>query len=606
MKRLLLTSAACLSLFISSRSVAGDPTWLEGRSAHFAVVSDTSQRSTREILRQFEQVRFALHTLWPWADLDLDRPILVLAVRDETDMKALVPEAWERKDAVHPSSMLVTGADRHYIALRADLKSDDRLGVNPYNNAYWSYASLIVRTRLRGDLPPWLTIGIAAVMSNINVTNSTINIGEVIPWHLQRLHAVTDRPRLSDLVKADQNSPWMSGTNRPSFDAVAWAFVHYLMFGEQGVHQEQLNKLITLLLDGKKPSDVLAQVFGDIDALSSPFAAYLNRPIWMYARVKAQQAVASEAYPVRPISSAEALSLQAAFHVWTNRLTDARASINRLGLSDGRHALVYDTEGMLDETERKQLEAQAAYGRAIELGSTSFYSYYRWAMLMQTSAADDASRAKIEEMLTRATELNDRFAPAHSMLAMLKLQRGHHEEAVIEERRAVALQPDQIIERMTLVRILMNLNRRDEAEREVAAAMVFTRFEAQRQQLQELLKSPPGSTIETTSPPLGVGVGRNPMPSNAGANGLYRAGNGVVTPRVVREVKPQYTREAMQQKVQGSVLLECVVKKNGTVGDVKVARSLDPKYGLDLEAMRRPNNGSFCRAHEITFRWTSW
>ena len=44
---------------------------------------------------------------------------------------------------------------------------------------------------------------------------------------------------------------------------------------------------------------------------------------------------------------------------------------------------------------------------------------------------------------------------------------------------------------------------------------------------------------------------------------VYKPGNGVTLPVVVKEVKPEYTREAMQQKIQGSVWLQCVVSENG-------------------------------------------
>lgn len=67
---------------------------------------------------------------------------------------------------------------------------------------------------------------------------------------------------------------------------------------------------------------------------------------------------------------------------------------------------------------------------------------------------------------------------------------------------------------------------------------------------------------------------------------IYRPGDGVTLPTVVREVKPAYTREAMQEKIQGSVWLEIVVLDTGNVGDVKVTRSLDAEYGLDREAIR--------------------
>ena len=67
--------------------------------------------------------------------------------------------------------------------------------------------------------------------------------------------------------------------------------------------------------------------------------------------------------------------------------------------------------------------------------------------------------------------------------------------------------------------------------------------------------------------------------------GAYRPGNGVTLPRVIHEERPQYTSDAMRAKVQGTVLLECVVQKDGSVGDVQLVRSLDPTFGLDQQAI---------------------
>src|SRR5207247_8999202 len=82
-------------------------------------------------------------------------------------------------------------------------------------------------------------------------------------------------------------------------------------------------------------------------------------------------------------------------------------------------------------------------------------------------------------------------------------------------------------------------------------------------------------------PGSGSGLGRGSGGGTGG--GVYRPGNGVTLPRVLREVKPQYTSDAMRAKVQGMVLLECVVKPDGSVGDVHVVRSLDSTFGLDQE-----------------------
>ena len=75
--------------------------------------------------------------------------------------------------------------------------------------------------------------------------------------------------------------------------------------------------------------------------------------------------------------------------------------------------------------------------------------------------------------------------------------------------------------------------------------------------------------------------------------GAYRPGSGITLPTVLREVKPAYTADAMRAKVQGTVWLECIVMPDGTVGDVKVTRSLDPIFGLDQEAIKAAKQWRF-------------
>lgn len=91
----------------------------------------------------------------------------------------------------------------------------------------------------------------------------------------------------------------------------------------------------------------------------------------------------------------------------------------------------------------------------------------------------------------------------------------------------------------------------------------------------------------------GTGSGLGPGSGGGTGGGTYRPGNGVTTPIVLKEVKPAYTSDAMRAKVQGSVWLECVVRPDGTVGDVKVIRSLDSTFGLDLEAMKAARQWRF-------------
>lgn len=69
----------------------------------------------------------------------------------------------------------------------------------------------------------------------------------------------------------------------------------------------------------------------------------------------------------------------------------------------------------------------------------------------------------------------------------------------------------------------------------------------------------------------------------------YRSGEpGVVAPVLVRETHARFTDQARKKRVQGVVQLEAVVLEDGTVGDVKVTKSLEESLDqAAVEAMKQ-------------------
>ena len=86
----------------------------------------------------------------------------------------------------------------------------------------------------------------------------------------------------------------------------------------------------------------------------------------------------------------------------------------------------------------------------------------------------------------------------------------------------------------------------------------------------------------------GIGSGRGPgMGSGSGGGiggGVYRAGGAVTPPRLISQVRPSYTGEALSRKIQGSVVLDLVVAQDGRPADLRVIQSIDPG-GLDEQAL---------------------
>jgi protein TonB len=71
---------------------------------------------------------------------------------------------------------------------------------------------------------------------------------------------------------------------------------------------------------------------------------------------------------------------------------------------------------------------------------------------------------------------------------------------------------------------------------------------------------------------VGEGKGNGVGPGEGGGfgGGAYQPGSGVSDPVVLKEMRPNYTSEAMRAKIQGLVELEAVVEPNGTITQVRV------------------------------------
>ena len=69
---------------------------------------------------------------------------------------------------------------------------------------------------------------------------------------------------------------------------------------------------------------------------------------------------------------------------------------------------------------------------------------------------------------------------------------------------------------------------------------------------------------------------------------------GVKPPRVISKVDPKYTAEARDAKIEGTVVLRCLVDEGGVAENIEVVRSLDS--GLDTEAISAVSQWRFAPA----------
>jgi TonB family protein len=95
---------------------------------------------------------------------------------------------------------------------------------------------------------------------------------------------------------------------------------------------------------------------------------------------------------------------------------------------------------------------------------------------------------------------------------------------------------------------------------------------------------------------LGPGDGSGIGPGSGGGTGggPYRPGSGIEPPRLLREVRADYTEDARQRGIAGDVVLEIVVRRDGSVGDVKILQGL--AGGLNDRAIQAVRQWRFAPA----------
>jgi TonB family protein len=100
-------------------------------------------------------------------------------------------------------------------------------------------------------------------------------------------------------------------------------------------------------------------------------------------------------------------------------------------------------------------------------------------------------------------------------------------------------------------------------------------------------KKPEGLRVKIDDGLMLRAVERPPSGRAGFAAGIPAAqGAGITWPKPITRPNPKYTSNGMKAKIQGDMSMEGVVQPDGTVGDVRVVKSLDPLFGLDAEAVK--------------------
>ena len=166
-----ISVAVCLLLvaMASARDKVED--WLELRSQHFIVVSNASEKQTRNVADQLERMRAVFQKLFPRLESGSGAPIIVIAVKNEKDFRSLEPESYLSKGQLQLAGLFLRAGDSNFILLRLDAG-----GEHPYATVYHEYTHFLTGKAMEW-MPLWLVEGMAEFYQNTQIGDKETVLG---------------------------------------------------------------------------------------------------------------------------------------------------------------------------------------------------------------------------------------------------------------------------------------------------------------------------------------------------------------------------------------------------------------------------------------------
>ena len=447
----------CLVFALSASARDATDHWVELRSQHFVVLTDSNEKQARRIAGQFERMRAVFQLLMPAASDSAGSPIVVLAVKDRKGFQSLEPEAYLGKGKLDLAGYFLRAPDKNYIIVRLDAQGD-----HPFATVYHEYTHFMLRNASEW-IPLWMNEGMAEFYQNSDIRDSEVLLGQANFDDIMYLRQSQLLP-LATLLKVDQSSPYYHEEQKGSvFYAESWALIHYIEMTDRQKGTNRLQDYARLLIKKEDPVIAAQQAFGDLNQLQKSLDSYIAQGQFMMFKMNKAVTVDESAFQGRPIPTADADAIRADVLVYNGRSKDAQALIDSTLRDDPNNALAHETMGYLKFRDGDRQAARKWYGEAVNLDSQSYLAHYYYAtMSMGSSGSGDDP--EIESSLRTCIKLNPEFAPAYDALAMYySRDPAKSGEAHLLNIKAILLEPDNLNYRLNAAAVLMNNQRYNDA-----------------------------------------------------------------------------------------------------------------------------------------------
>ncbi|MSU51642.1 MAG: hypothetical protein EXS37_21555, partial [Opitutus sp.] len=273
--------------------------WLELRTPNFTVISEVSEKRTRNWGVEFELFRRGMSLVMP-VDPAAVEPVTLVLFRTDRRLRAFKPMEEGKPSRI--AGYFAQAGGRKFIALSVEGALDGVREVVFHEAVHWHLAAA-ERPR-----PPWLEEGLAAVFGNFRMSGSHFMIGAFRPEFMRHVQVAKPLPfaKLFGMGADGLGYNGMHADMTALFYQQAWLTVHALIFGTEGVGTVPLAKYLQWPPTHPDPMKDFASGFGvDVAKMDERLANYLARGRFCTLTYSFDRRAVEAGFSLRAASAAE-------------------------------------------------------------------------------------------------------------------------------------------------------------------------------------------------------------------------------------------------------------------------------------------------------------
>ncbi len=438
--------------------------WVEIRTTHFIVASDGGEKTARRIADEFESLIHVFQSTMPNSVVGTGIPVRILAAKDGQSFARMAPEFPYDKHHEQPPGVMLSGTEKTYIGLRANVG-----GRFPYADIFQTYAREILKRSYR-NLPPWLEEGFSTLYGSITMTDHGIRLDSPDPEDLSVLFRSPLLP-LDLVFHVDRSSGYYSPGDKESvYFAESRVLVHFLTVDPQFSGTKSMERYVTAVQGGADSLQAARDSFGDLNQLDAKFSAFVNQTKAVPTELPINGANDAGGAP-RTLSAAEFEARSADFLSVRGRSDDAESDLEEALRSEPSLAEAEQSLGFLLLKKQNLDDAEKHFQSAAQLDPKDALNFYGLGLVANAKGDDATATARAVDAFEKAAALNPNFAPTWHNLALIYSQRDETlKKALADAQRAATLVPGNSGYQSQVAALQDQMNHPEEARKTVARA----------------------------------------------------------------------------------------------------------------------------------------